>query len=243
LDDHVRVDVEQRLAVEPNVIRLSGFQESYSNLSAKTLGIIGWAADQGYSHLMKVDDDVYLQLELIDSFLSSTPALDVTYGGEFCSGASPISNPQSKWYMSDQYPRQSFPDYAFGSAYFIGKKIIDFVASRRDSLKLYRVEDAGLAIWLEEGAKFGVERVPMENMYFQAECWDAYAIFVTPINAREMYTLQTNKDIEGNICGTAYNFVPQECAERRCRCYPLPETGACETEMANEEYRDLIPRL
>jgi len=235
-------ETESRLAVEPWLVRLDGFVESYGNLSAKTLGIISWASDMGYSHLMKVDDDVFLQLDLIDSFLKSTPGLDATYAGEFANGAAPVSNPASKWYMSDQYTQAVFPDYAFGSAYFIGRRIIDYVGQHRRSLKLYRVEDAGLAIWLESSG-LRVERVPMENMYFQAECWDAYAVFVTPINAKEMYVLQNNKEMQGNLCGATYAFVPLECLERRCRCYPLPDTGACESDMANEAYRDLIPRL
>jgi len=235
--------LEATLNEEKGVVRLSGFVESYANLSAKTLGIISWAHDHGYSHVMKVDDDVFLQLDLLMDWMRMTDNLDNTYAGEFIYDAEVVSTPSSKWYMSDQYNKPRFPPYAFGSCYFVGRAAVRHIAEHRQSLKLYRVEDAGLALWMQDTGLLALPAT-LENMYFQAECWDAFAIFVTPINAQEMRTLQTNKEQSGNICGFNNQFVPEECIVRRCRCYPTLEgTQNCDTDFAIKPYEDLIPRL
>jgi hypothetical protein len=237
------VEHSASIAAEPNIVRLEGFIESYGNLSAKTLGIIKWAHDNNYKHLLKVDDDVFLQLDYLSYWMDDFKIeLGVTYAGEFVAEGAVVSNPKSKWYMADQYPHPTFPPYAFGSTYFLGHDLVEYLGSRSKSLPLFRVEDAGVALWLQ-GFQPGVKQEQLENMYFQADCWNSYAIFTTPVNAGEMSILQQNKD-RGSLCGPDSNTtVLEECVVRRCRCYPIPEEQPCDQALADEEYRDLIPRL
>jgi len=145
--------------------------------------------------------------------------------------------------MADQYPKLVFPPYAFGSTYFLGEYLVQYLASKSATLPLYRVEDAGVAIWIQGYNNSKIEQETMDNMFFQANCWNDFAIFVTPVNAAEMEILNENKKA-GALCGDSVNpYVLQECVTRRCRCYPIPEGHACDEEIANDEYKDLIPRL
>jgi len=237
--------MDKQLAEEPLVVRLGGFWDSYENLSFKTLGIMTWAYDNAFEHVLKVDDDVFLQLGSLRDWVEAMQGrLQSTYAGQFHYDTPVQSDPSSKWYMADQYSEKTFPPYAFGSCYFVGSQLLQAIVEQRGSLMCYRVEDAGLALWLNylfPRGSYNIET--LHNMMYQTECNNDLAIFTCPVNANEMRELQSNRDGFGSLCGTPNDlFMPEECRVRRCLCKPLTDDDCGATE-ATKPYEDFIPRM
>ncbi len=53
-DTTLERDLTEELRLNPDIVRLSGFEENYFNLTRKTLGVIKWARANEYQHLFKV---------------------------------------------------------------------------------------------------------------------------------------------------------------------------------------------
>lgn len=239
LEESIKQEAEQK-----DIVRLDSFTESYLNLTRKTLGIVSWAKDNGYDTVLKVDDDTFLRIDLLLEFLERLPSTRNVYSGHFQEHGWVIDNPESKWNMRDQYDEEIFPPYAFGPCYFLGEDMVDFIARHRYSLFPYRVEDAGVAIWTHD--QLDLDRVEMPQLLYHANCLDAGegSIFISPVNAKEMFIIQQNLE-NSSLCGEDdHPFVLEECQQHRCLCWPPPEDGPdCYSSFSNTEYSDVIPRL
>jgi hypothetical protein len=120
---------------------------------------------------------------------------------------------------------------------------LDLIAiPNRNDLPLYRVEDAGVAIWTKSLRPNFSE---MPSFLYIADCADGEkdAVFISPVSAHEMSAVMENVK-SGSACGPdlEHPFVLDECKNFRCRCWP-PTTESCYTEFANDKYEDVIVRL
>jgi len=238
--------VEAMIAAEADqhkdIIRLNVL-EKYENLGQKTLEILGWSADNSFGDVVKVDDDTLLNIHALNNFLMENQPSEWLYAGVIKDDGLVIDDPTSKWYMRDQYPFDTFPQYAFGPCYFVGAAAVRHIADRRRSLPLYRVEDAGVSLWLQ-GQPLRIQKMPA-NLYLAA-CTDSptLPVFVSPVNEHEMSKLFANIR-SGDVCGDRARdpYVLEECQSHRCRCWPPPEDGCGGENFSAEQYADVIPRL
>jgi len=232
--------IEAHINAEANIIRLDGVVEAYQNLSRKVLGIVHWAKNNNYNKILKVDDDTYVRVDMLEKFLATLPTTKDVYGGHFQDHGVVIDNPNSKWYMRDQYPEEIYPSYAFGPCYFLGNDMVDFIAGGSSTLFPYRVEDAGIAIWTKS---LTLTRVAFPGYLYHANCQDAPpdSLFIAPVNSQEMKLVYQNCRA-GKLCGKYGEFMLDECVFNRCRCWP-PSEDSCYSDFANQGYEDVIPRL
>jgi hypothetical protein len=236
--------LEKEATENGDIVRLTGFTEHYFNLTRKTISVISWARQNGYSNLFKVDDDTFLRVDNLLALLKMEMRPQFIYAGSFVSDTPVMDNPESKWYNKDLYPYDVYPEYAGGPGYFLGSKVMDFILQKKDHLVMYRVEDAAVGIWTQDMLQ--VDRVNLQALTYAFECWDGPdMIYVNPVNSDEMPRLVANV-VGGNMCE---NFSLAECQKDPCLCHPPPEE--CEymanaktwADFSNEKYVDLIPRL
>lgn len=106
------------------------FLDTYSNLTLKTLSMLGWARRFcPQAHFMaKVDDDVLFNPSALLHFLnkSRNPYEQVDlYLGRVHLRVAPDRDPESKHYLpAGAYPPSVFPDYCSGTAYVLSRSAL-----------------------------------------------------------------------------------------------------------------------
>lgn len=106
------------------------FIDSYSNLTLKTLSLLGWARRFcPQAHFMaKVDDDVLFNPSALLHFLNKSRnpyEQGDLYLGRVHLRVAPDRDPDSKHYLpSGAYPASVFPDYCSGTAYILSRSAL-----------------------------------------------------------------------------------------------------------------------
>ena len=101
--------------------------DSYDNLSNKTLGLLKYAlsSPRRYTHVLKTDDDTYVRVHrLLDTLgvHEEKPFMKQVYRGcvESGSGFRIVRDPQSKWYLSYEYFNEDAAAEIVGTLYAAG---------------------------------------------------------------------------------------------------------------------------
>jgi hypothetical protein len=120
-----------------------------------------------------------------------------------------INQTSSKWYLYDQYPHATLPDYAAGPGYFLGSALVDrlyeqrcltrveklmyvyvlkngqtIFCCHRNELIIYRAEDAGVGIWL---SNINFTEVEIPALLYSRTCDDtSQEVFVNPLSSQEV---------------------------------------------------------
>ena len=119
-----------------NDIVIANFQDTYKNITLKTIAGFHWA----YKHcaharfVMKADDDVYVNIpSLLDVLVHKNEDFSL---GKLWKNAPVIRNETHKWYISyEEYPNNTYPDYYNGPGYVLSMKHV------RGILHVYRSVD------------------------------------------------------------------------------------------------------
>ena len=103
-----------------------------------------------FSYVMKTDDDSYVDLPLLLSWLNGTPR-ERMYGGRIISGAGVIDSKTQRWgnrqFFEDTGLR-TYPAYASGSGYVLSHDLAVYLAQRAVPWKTWRIEDGSLGSYL-----------------------------------------------------------------------------------------------
>ena len=170
--------------------------DDYESLTKKTLCIIIFASMIAeLEYLVKMDDDVYLRTFQFQQFIKEKNAIKNDWIGFVWHSAKPIRNSVSSNAELD-YELEYYADYTQGSFYLLGKKLLSFLASRRDLLKIYRNEDASLGIWLQSVCS------PMHDPRFQTNELVCTSEMITKhkVSAAEMIALYDNEREGREFC-------------------------------------------
>uniref|UniRef100_A0A3B4UHT3 Hexosyltransferase n=2 Tax=Seriola dumerili TaxID=41447 RepID=A0A3B4UHT3_SERDU len=106
------------------------FLDTYSNLTLKTLSMLGWARRFcPHAHFMaKVDDDVLFNPSALLHFLNKSRnpyEQGDLYLGRVHLHVAPDRDPDSKHYLpAGAYPPSVFPDYCSGTAYVLSRSAL-----------------------------------------------------------------------------------------------------------------------
>ncbi|XP_030641129.1 beta-1,3-galactosyltransferase 4 [Chanos chanos] len=108
------------------------FQDTYANLTLKTLSMLGWARRfcSQTRFLAKVDDDVLFNPAALLRYLNHSQGEPVNnkvdlYLGRVHMQVMPDRNPNSKHYLSESAFRGTvFPDYCSGTAYVLSRSAV-----------------------------------------------------------------------------------------------------------------------
>eukprot|EP01018_Ginkgo_biloba_P038660 Gb_04074 [translate_table: standard] len=162
-------------------IQLVPFVDYYNLITLKTVAICTYGSKVvSAKYIMKTDDDTFVRVDAVLSALNKT---DVTKGllyGLISFDSQPHRSEESKWYISpEEWPQDSYPPWAHGPGYIISEDIAKFVVQghRKKHLKLFKLEDVAMGIWIEEYKKSGQEiHYISDNKFFNTGCEQDYII-------------------------------------------------------------------
>ena len=150
-NDDINAEIKEESNNNHDIIQID-FKDSYANLTYKTITGLKWANDYcaNAKYVMKTDDDMYVNTELLPLLLKQTP-LENFLGG-FCWGPSqPHRDANSKWYVPYQSYRGSwFPSMCSGTGYILSSDIIPRILATSRNIPFFHLEDVYIAICLNK---------------------------------------------------------------------------------------------
>lgn len=157
-----------------NDILQFSFQDAYSNLTYKTLCSFLWVDSHcsAVPYIMKTDDDMYVNTELVPKMLAAAPKTE--FIGGFCWGlSSPNRDASSKWYVSFQtYARSRLPPMCSGTGYILSQDVIEKIIQASSNIPFFHLEDVYVAMCLQ---KFNIRPIRIKgfnNMYVRFNACD-----------------------------------------------------------------------
>ena len=118
------IDKENR---EYGDIIQENFTDAYQNNTYKTIMAYNWAVNYCSEARMVLflDDDTYLNIDLLNWYLLSTHKNKSVFSGYFSPHVDPCRNWFLPWYISwKDYPYDRYPDYLAGSAIFASMDVV-----------------------------------------------------------------------------------------------------------------------
>ncbi len=124
----------------------SNFVDSYFNLTIKTMVIMDWLATRcpQAAYAMKVDSDMYINLENLMSLLLSPNTPRQNYITGYLMWDRPvIRDKNSKWYVAEElYPESKYPTYVLGMGYVFSNDLPPKIVEASEAIKPFNIEDA-----------------------------------------------------------------------------------------------------
>eukprot|EP00250_Pteridium_aquilinum_P011658 c20220_g1_i1 orf=381-2360(-) len=138
-------------------IQLMPFVDYYNLITIKTIAICIFGTEVMRSnYIMKTDDDTFVRVDEVLSVLNKTEKKKGLLYGLIEFDSQPHRDPNDKWFISiEEWPHPSYPPWALGPGYIISKDIAKFIvqAHYNLNLKLFKLEDVSMGIWIEEYKK------------------------------------------------------------------------------------------
>ncbi|XP_037573612.1 beta-1,3-galactosyltransferase 1 [Dermacentor silvarum] len=200
-DSRLQSAVESEASVHGDVIQ-EAFFDSYRNVTLKSIMMLRWTTQfcPGARFVVKVDDDTYLNAGNFFAAMQSRSA-DAIYG-KLYRMSQPIRDRTNKWYVtSDEYPRDTYPDYVGGSAYVIGGDVIDALYRATGHVKPFPIEDAYITGSCAES--IGARRVQVEgfnSLRIESVCEVKRAVTAHYTTAKEMFALRDQLQNTEFVC-------------------------------------------
>ncbi|CAL8356060.1 unnamed protein product [Boreogadus saida] len=132
----------------------SDFIDSYNNLTIKTMVIMDWLATQcpRVSYAMKIDSDMFLNVENLVSMLKSPGIPKELYlTGMLARNAPVIRDRSSKWYVPmEMYPDPHYPTYTLGMGYLFSIDLTSRFVEVSKSIEPINIEDAYIGMCMKK---------------------------------------------------------------------------------------------
>ena len=158
--------IQSENALYSDILQI-GFKDSYSNLTYKTISFLKWANSNcnGVRHVMKTDDDMYVNTELIPLMLKAAPTKQ--FFGGYCWGQSkPNRDSFSKWYVSlRSFKRNQFPPMCSGTGYVMSMDVATSIVLTSRNIPFFHLEDVYVAMCLQKLAIVPVNIAGFSNMF------------------------------------------------------------------------------
>ncbi|KAJ8619317.1 hypothetical protein MRB53_027846 [Persea americana] len=162
-------------------VQLMPFVDYYSLITLKTiaLSILGTKILPA-KYIMKADDDAFVRIDEILSILREKKISEGLLYGLISFQSEPHRDQDSKWYISlEEWPHASYPPWAHGPGYIISRDIAKFIVRghQEGDLKLFKLEDVAMGIWIEQYKKSGHEvHYITDDRFHNAGCEPNYIL-------------------------------------------------------------------
>lgn len=165
-DPFLQSIIEEESRIYHDIIQ-QDFQDTYYNLTIKTLMGMNWVATYcpHTSYVMKTDSDMFVNTEyLIQKLLKpELPPKQKFFTGYIMRGYSPNRNKDSKWYMPpEMYPSGRYPTFCSGTGYVFSGDMAALIDQASLGIRRLRLEDVYVGICL---AKLRIDPTPPPNEF------------------------------------------------------------------------------
>ncbi|KAK2716024.1 beta-1,3-galactosyltransferase 5-like isoform X2 [Artemia franciscana] len=118
------------------------FYDEYENLSQKTQFLLEYFLNKTqFDYLLKVDDDVFVNIKHLKNLLSTLNDTNIIYGTLF-KKFKPVRDMESKYFISAQlFQGDYYPDFARGPAYLLTHNSISDLLKESRHSKPFPLED------------------------------------------------------------------------------------------------------
>ncbi len=132
----------------------SNFVDSYFNLTIKTMVVMDWLATRcpQAAYAMKVDSDMYINVENLMTFLLSPNTPRQNYiTGHLMWDRPVIRDKNSKWYVAEElYPEPKYPTYLLGMGYVFSNDLPEKIVEASKEVNHFNIEDAYVGACLKQ---------------------------------------------------------------------------------------------
>ena len=149
--DDPEIELEtRREALYYNDVLVLNCSDNYENLIIKVFSGFRWAFLQVKPQfILKADDDVYIRLPLLTTWLNNSTS-EKFYGGRVYGDGAPVrrfeDEENANAVAKDCYPEERFPPYSAGPFYVISSSIVPSLFQSMRTWKVFPVEDAYLGV-------------------------------------------------------------------------------------------------
>lgn len=122
----------------------ANFFDHYSNLTLKTVAMFEWVKTYcSETHfVLKTDDDMFINVPLLLSFVESKPNDQRVIYGRMAKGWKPVRNKKSKYYIdTNTYSKARYPDFLTGPAYLLTSDVVDDIYQKALDTTFFVLED------------------------------------------------------------------------------------------------------
>ncbi|CAG9762272.1 unnamed protein product [Ceutorhynchus assimilis] len=146
------IDVQSKIkneSLEYKDIVQEDFYDTYNNLSVKSammLNLFTLKCQSKASYLLKIDDDIYLNLpKLVDDLVTRNRTENLLMGSVIC-GSKPIRSSSDKWYAGPSYlfPYNIYPSYMSGTSYCMSRDVAKKLLHTALDTPIFHLEDVYL---------------------------------------------------------------------------------------------------
>ncbi|XP_034548067.1 beta-1,3-galactosyltransferase 2 [Notolabrus celidotus] len=141
--------LEEESRKHADIIQMN-FQDSYQNLTIKTVMVMSWLAAYCPNALyaMKVDADIFVNVYYLISRLQGPPRQGFITGSVIRDGK-PRRDVSSKWYVSEElFPEDSFPPYVSGAGYVFSADLAARISWASRFVRMIPLEDVYVGLCL-----------------------------------------------------------------------------------------------
>ncbi|EDO35080.1 predicted protein, partial [Nematostella vectensis] len=137
-----------REAEEQNDLLIGNFNDTYNNLVVKTFMSHLWTLRLKCKYVLKTDEDVYIRLPVLISWLRSQGSPARFYGGHVYEGYRAIRDPcSSKWAISKAYfPDYYFPPFCGGAFHVISSDVVPDIVWYTSQRPPFHLDDAYIGV-------------------------------------------------------------------------------------------------
>ena len=211
-----------------DMLILPSHNDSYSSLTQKlvsSMQFINTASKAKF--VLKVDDDSFVRLDLLESQLISLMDGKLIYWGYF-SAAAPIQSSgiwkETRWFLCDKY----LP-YAVGGGYILSSDLIEYIATNADLLQHYTSEDVSVGTWLSPLKIKRIHDTRFDTWWKSRGCSDSF-IVTHKKTPNQMRKKMRHLKEHGKMCfeekfdrGYSYNWtvLPSKCCGNKAQDWAI----------------------
>lgn len=168
-DSSVQYALVEENRKHADIIQMN-FQDSYQNLTIKTMMMMNWLATHcpNASYVMKVDADIFVNVFYLNRRLRSSPRQGFITGSVITDGK-PRRERNSKWRVSEEaYPEDSFPPYVSGAGYVFSADLAGRISWASRFVQMIPLEDVYVGLCLRVlGVRpvYSFSLLPFRNLF------------------------------------------------------------------------------
>jgi hypothetical protein len=151
------------MALYDDIIQ-ANFQDSYQNLTLKTMAMLEWTSSycSKAEFLLKADDDMFINVQNLLQFIDKMDRSEVKIYGRLVTGWEPVRDEESKYFLPyEQFSDNVFPDFVTGPAYLFPTLIAQSFFETGMEARFMQMEDVFMTGLLAEA--MNVTRVKVDE--------------------------------------------------------------------------------